>query len=126
MFHHKVPTWAAVAACLLILFGSIALFKTKHQNTEANVITETVHDTIYKEKIVTEQIKLPGDTLVKYIYRNNPEIVYEVADYKEEEPSYENLLFREDEHCQIMSCYEPKKGVPVVNDTLLRLIPGNM
>lgn len=123
VFGHKTPTWVTVAACLLLFFGIRGFYNSKNSGVETIVVTETINDTIYSEKIVTEQ--LPGETVVKYIYVNEPKIINETVDnsnsYKPEEPSFEHLHFREDQYCTIMSCYESKKGKTVANDTLLWL-----
>ena len=68
---------------------------------------------------------LPADTIIKYVYINEPEVIYEVVDnsreYVKEDPVFSNLHFKEDQYCNILSCYEPKKGTSVANDTLLWL-----
>lgn len=126
IFTHKLPTWLAVAACLLLFFGIRHLTDSENSGLESTVVTEIIHDTIYSEKIVTEQ--LPGDTVIEYVYVYQPEVIYEMVDnsinYDQKESSFENLYFKEDQYCNIMSCFEPKKGKSVAKDTLLGLIQG--
>lgn len=121
IFQHKVPTWAAAAACLLLFFGIRNLNNLENSGAETTVVTEIFRDTVYTEKIVTTQ--LLADTVIEYIYINQPEVIHEAVDnssnYVQEDPSFENLNFREYQDCSIMSCYEPKKGMSVANDTLL-------
>lgn len=126
IFTHKLPTWVAVAACLLIFFGIRSLTDSENSDVESTVVTEIIHDTIYTEKIVTAQ--LPADTVIEYVYVYQPEVIYEMVDnsvnYDQKESSFENLHFKEDQYCNIMSCFEPKKGKSVAKDTLLGLIQG--
>ena len=127
-FQHKVPTWAAVAACLLLFFGIHKSGILNESNPETSVITETIHDTVFTEKIIVEQP--PSDTVIEYVYVDKPEVIYEIVDnskpYFKEDPSYENLYFKEDPYCNIMSCYEPTRGNTVQNDTLLLLIQDGL
>ena len=128
IFQHKVPTWAAVAACLFIFFGIREINKSLNSNIEPTVITETIHDTVFTEKIITEQ--LLADTIVKYVYVQEPTEKQVVEDnsttYSQPEPSFENLHFREDAYCNIMSCYESKKGVSAANDEWLKLVQNGL
>jgi len=127
IFQHKTPTWMTAAAVVLLLFG---LWGMKQSAPETEVILETIHDTVYQEKVVTEQVELPSDTVVKYVYLNQPEVIYETVDntdnYPKEAPNYDHLYFREDQHCQIMSCHEPKKGKSVAEDKWIKLAPQDL
>ena len=111
---------------MLLFFGIRHLTDSENSGVESTIVTEIVHDTIYTEKIVTEQ--LPADTIIEYVYVYQPEVIYEMVDnsnnYDQKESSFENLHFKEDQHCNIMSCFEPKKGKSVAKDTLLGLIQG--
>ena len=124
LLQHKIPTWAAVAACLLLYFGIRASGLLNETKPTETVVTETIHDTVFTEKIIVEHS--PADTVIEYVYVDQPDVVFEVVDnstlYFEEDPTYEDLYFREDPYCNIMSCYEPSKGNTVENDTLLALI----
>lgn len=125
MLNHKVPTWLAIAACFLLFIGISVLYQSRSNNVRTEYVTETIVDTVYTEKIVKEEVTLPGDTIVKYIYVNEPEVIYQVVDnepsYTREEPNYDLISVPQDQYCNIMSCYEAKKGNSAANDMWLKL-----
>lgn len=67
LFAHKVPTWAAVAACFLV-FLLVQNFWTDEPVNNPLATVERV-DTVYLEKYITQTTKSPVDTVIKVVYK---------------------------------------------------------
>lgn len=134
LWQNKVPTWMAVAACLLILLLSQGYSYIQHTDLEKIPIVETISDTVYVEKLVTKQEKiyLPGDTVVKVVYQKSELLDVEKKVVPTESHSPEKMLVYSDEmlnannldYGSLLMNHSKPKGISAKNDSLMRMVSG--
>jgi len=133
IWEHRTPTWAAAAACLIILLVSKGFSYFNAEHLENIPVSENVADTVYVEKLVTkhEKIYLPSDTVIKVVYHENKDIpvAVEKVNPPQLNPTEQILVFSDEmlnaSHLNINTLIEnhsKPKGVSIKNDSISKLV----
>lgn len=131
LFTHKVPAWAALAACALVLFlfNYSAIFEQTVKNNNTALIP--LVDTVYIEKVITEfrdikslepshSMKTPPSKEEAIVHHTPIDIkVDKIASYSDEMLSAEQVNY-----AAILQNYSTSSGVSLRNDSLTRML-GN-
>jgi hypothetical protein len=129
LFTHKVPTWVAVAACVLVffLFNYSHVFDQTIQN-ENTALVPTV-DTVYVDKVVTEfrdikAISQPSETLRTPPYSAEPIIETPAQIKLNNAPTYsdEMLNLEQVNYAALLQNHSQSPGVSLQNDSISQMI----
>lgn len=129
IFTHKVPTWAAVAACALLftLFNYSGIFG---QSVEKNHVADVSSiDTVYIEKIITEfrdlkpfQEKPVSDKVQPHNSENLAQV--SVPPKPDKTPTYSDEMLNAEQinYTALLQNYSSSNGVSLQNDSITRMV----
>ncbi|UKN03731.1 hypothetical protein K6119_09530 [Paracrocinitomix mangrovi] len=124
LWQHKIPSWAAVAACILLMFSVWGFNEYNQDTTERTVITEIVRDTVYQDKIVEVTVPQKADTIVKIVYKNVPsedkeEPIQIASNYNVSEDLINpNFEYTDHQYCSVLPCNDLSTGLSRANDSI--------
>ena len=130
LFKHKVPTWAAAAACALFLLLLNNSFLVSPGQGIDSAIASLSPDTVYVEKYITEveQVYVPGDTVIKVVYRTLEKPIEKIQEQHVATVIYSDEMLNAEHinYSSIVSGYNKTKGVSVSDDSLVQLVNASI